>query len=181
MIKCEGCEKEIAENNHFQAVNTYFEACLCSPAETIKVRINNLCRDCKGNMKKVIGIIDEEICLVMNNKERKKTRWTIKPPIKDGFYWILFEQDMEDPHHQGPMVFDVTINDNKDLEMVEAGSDCIQTPEDYERTYEVKIKYWSDEPIIPPGFPVYAKFGGKISKDYPGFRWHEETLNLFKE
>ena len=73
-------------------------------------------------------------------------KWTEKPPTKNGYYWVLFK--VYDIHQQGPMVYEVEIDDG-DLILTEPGGDYMMGMDIVERDHG-PVKYWSDEPIVLP-------------------------------
>lgn len=78
-------------------------------------------------------------------------KWTTERPKVKGFYWVAFKHGISDPHHQGPMVFEVSFDEDV-LDVCEPGGDYIRSIETYEEQNEVSVEFWSDEPIqLPEG------------------------------
>ena len=78
-------------------------------------------------------------------------KWTKKKPSKSGFYWVEFAGSMLAIHHQGPMVFDVEVENDGSIYIMEPGGDNSRSVKEYEKTDgEIKLYHWSDKPIFPP-------------------------------
>ena len=76
-------------------------------------------------------------------------KWVKDPPKKKGFYWVKFSGWYATPHHQGPMILEVSVDDGK-VFVCEPGGDYIRTIEEYLEEDDIFLDAWSDEFILPP-------------------------------